>query len=87
MTSSDPESPSGVEISVDMLSPESLRAMIEEFVTRDGTDYGDVESDVEERIAQVMAQLASREASIVFDPDTETTNIVVTRDLREGDGT
>ncbi len=30
----------GVELSPDDLSPEALRGLVEEFVTRDGTDYG-----------------------------------------------
>ena len=72
----------GVELSIDDVSPEALRGLIEEFVTRDGTDYGDVERSVEEKIAQVTAQLASGEARIVFDPETETTSIAMRRDLR-----
>jgi hypothetical protein len=71
----------GTEISTDQISPESLRGLIEEFVTRDGTDYGAVERSVEEKIVQVSAQLASGEARLVFDPTTETTNIVMARDL------
>ncbi len=71
----------GTELSPDQLSPEALRGLIEEFVTRDGTDYGAVERSVEEKIAQVSAQLASGEARLVFDPYMQTTNIVVARDL------
>ena len=73
----------GIELSPDDLSPEALRRLVEEFVTRDGTDYGAVEQSVEEKIAQVTAQLASGEARIVFDPDTQTANIVEARDLPE----
>jgi len=72
----------GTEISADALSPAALRALVEEFVTRDGTDYGVVTRSIEEKIEQVTAQLLSGEASIVFDPETETANIVVTRELR-----
>jgi len=72
----------GVELSPDDLSPEALRGLVEEFVTRDGTDYGDVERSVDEKIAQVMVQLASGEAHIVFDPKAESTTIVTHRDLR-----
>jgi uncharacterized protein YheU (UPF0270 family) len=54
---------------------------VEEFVTRDGTDYGAVETGVAEKIAQVMAQLRSGEARLVFDPDTETANVVPADDL------
>ena len=73
----------GTELSPDQLSPEALRGLIEEFVTRDGTDYGAVERSVEEKVAQVRAQLASGEVRLVFDPDTQTTNIVLDRDLPE----
>ena len=71
----------GTKLSLDDLSPEALRGLVEEFVTRDGTDYGAVERSVEEKIARVLAQLASGEACIVFDPETESANIVVARDL------
>ncbi len=71
----------GIELSSDQLSPEALRGLVEEFVTRDGTDYGTVERSVEEKIAHVMAQLAAGEARIVFDPETESANIVTVRDL------
>jgi uncharacterized protein YheU (UPF0270 family) len=73
--------PHGIELSPNQLSPEALRGLIEEFVTREGTDYGAIERSVEEKIAQVSAQLASGEARLVFDPTTQTTNIVVARDL------
>lgn len=72
---------SGTQLSLDDLSPEALRGLVEEFVTRDGTDYGSVERSVEEKIAGVMAQLASGEARVVFDRETESANIVMARDL------
>ena len=79
--SEDPVS-GGVELSPDDLSPEALRGLVEEFVTRDGTDYGDVERSVEDKVEQVLAQLASGEARIVFDPEEETASIVTSRELR-----
>ena len=71
----------GTELSLDDLSPEALRGLVEEFVTRDGTDYGVVERSVEEKIAGVMAQLATGEVRIVFDRETESANIVTVREL------
>ncbi len=71
----------GIELSPDDLSPETLRGLSEEFATRDGTDYGAVERSVEEKIAQVAAQLTSGEVRLVFDPETETANIVLAREL------
>ncbi len=75
------DTPRGVELSPDDLFPEALRGLVEEFVTRDGTDYGAVERGVEEKIAQVLAQLRSGEARLVFDPQTETANVAPARDL------
>ena len=80
---SDEDTEDGVELSPDDLSPEVLRGLVEEFVTRDGTDYGAVEQSVESKIEQVLAQLRSGEARLVFDPETETTNIVTPRELTQ----
>ena len=78
---SDEDAPPGVDLSPEDLSPEALRALVEEFVTRDGTDYGAMERNVEGKIAQVLAQLRSGEARLVFDPKTETASIAPARDL------
>ena len=64
-----------VKIPYDRLSPEALEGVVEEFVTRDGTDYGEKEVPVETRMAQVLSQLKSGKAVIVFDPESETCNI------------
>jgi hypothetical protein len=71
-----------VEVPRDALSPAALRGVIEEFVTRAGTDYGAREKTVEEKIADVERQLERGEATIVFDPETATTNIVSIRPSR-----
>ena len=65
-----------IEVPPDALSPEALRALVEEFVTRDGTDYGAVEPDLDAKVADVMRQLERGEVRIVFDPDSETTTLV-----------
>jgi uncharacterized protein len=66
----------GIEVAPGDLSAAALRALVEEFVTRDGTDYGAVERDLEAKVADVMRQLARGEVRIVFDPDSETTTLV-----------
>ena len=66
----------GIEVPADQLSPETLRALVEEFVTRDGTDYGAVERGLESKVADVMRQLERGEVRIVFDPDSETITLV-----------
>ena len=59
------------------LSEEALRGVVESFVLREGTDYGQRDYSLEEKIAAVMRQLDRGEAMIVFDPDTGTVSIVV----------
>ncbi len=63
------------------LAPDTLRRLVEEFVTRDGTDYGDVEMPLDRRVAAVLAQLKSGVAVIAFDPRAESATIVLKRDL------
>ena len=59
------------------LSEAALRGVVESFVLREGTDYGQCEYSLEEKIAAVMRQLDRGEAVIMFEPDTETVSIVV----------
>lgn len=66
-----------IEVPYDSLKPEILRAVVEEFITRAGTDYGAHERTLDEKIADVMRQLLSGEATVVFDPRTNTVNIVL----------
>ena len=70
------DEPTGIEVPYTALSEEALERLMEEFVTRAGTDYGSVERSLADKIADVRRQLARREAVIVFDPETETANIV-----------
>jgi len=74
-----PEPPAPVEIPLDALSAEALRAVIESFVGREGTDYGERERSLAEKVADVRRQLEHGEARIVFDPETESVNIVPVR--------
>lgn len=69
-----------LKIPYNQLSPEALNGVIEEFVTRDGTDYGEVEISLETKISQVLAQLKSGKAVIVFDHKTETSTILKSDD-------
>ena len=59
------------------LSPEALTGVIESFVLREGTDYGERDVSFETKVMQVRGQLERREAEIVYDPDTESIGIVV----------
>lgn len=70
------EQPEPVEIPLEALSADALRGLIESFVNREGTDYGLRERSLDEKVADVRRQLERGEARIVFDPDTESVDIV-----------
>lgn len=53
-----------------------LRAVIEEFVTREGTDYGMTAFSLDAKVAQVLRQLEERKVFLVFDAETESCDIV-----------
>ena len=59
------------------LSSDALTGVIESFVLREGTDYGERDVPFETKVLQVRRQLKRREADIVFDPNTESVSIVV----------
>jgi uncharacterized protein len=70
------EAPGLIEIAAAQLSPETLRAVVESFVLREGTDYGERAFSLQEKVTQVLRQLERGEARIVFDPNTESVQIV-----------
>jgi hypothetical protein len=58
------------------LSPEALRSVVESFVLREGTDYGERDVPFETKVDQVIRQLERDEAHILFDPVTQSVQIV-----------
>jgi uncharacterized protein YheU (UPF0270 family) len=66
------------------LSPAALRCVVQEFVTRDGTDH----SSVDQRVENVLRQLEAGRAELHFDDQTETCNIItleIRNDPQAGD--
>jgi uncharacterized protein YheU (UPF0270 family) len=70
-----------VRVAADDLEPDTLRALVESFVLREGTDYGAQEASLDAKVAQVLLQLRRGQAHITFDPATESVNVVVTSAL------
>jgi hypothetical protein len=58
------------------LSQTALQGLIEEFVTREGTDTGYTDGSLEENVEMVIRQLKRGDVFIVYDEATETANIV-----------
>jgi uncharacterized protein YheU (UPF0270 family) len=55
-------------VPLDRISPEVLAAVVEEYVTRDGTEL----TDAETKVAQVEAAVERGALVLVFDPESET---------------
>ena len=58
------------------IDTDTLTNLIEEFVTRDGTDYGEQEIATATKVEQVRAQLKQQEAFVVFDEVTESVSVM-----------
>ncbi|WP_020210319.1 YheU family protein [Gilvimarinus chinensis] len=58
----------------------TLQALLEEFITREGTDYGESEIELGTKVTQLRDQLKRQEVVIVFDPAMETTTLVAKRE-------
>lgn len=72
---SEPESFEAVEIPYTALSAEALCGVIDSFVLREGTDYGEHEYPLERKREQVLAQIRRGEARILYDPESDTVTI------------
>ena len=57
------------------LSQEALTGVIEEYITREGTDYGHGEWTLEDKVLAVRKQLESGEAVIIYDVEANTCTI------------
>ncbi|MEN0105095.1 MAG: YheU family protein [Pseudomonas sp.] len=64
----------------ELLEPDTLTRLIEDFVTRDGTDNGD-ETPLDTRVARVRRALDKGEAVIVFDVESEQCQLAMKRDV------
>lgn len=68
-----------VDIDYRTLSKDARRGLIEEFITRQGTDYGAREVTLDDKVTDVERQLQNGDARIVFDTVDECANIVPRR--------
>lgn len=61
------------------LSAEALRGVLESFVLREGTEYGEREVSLDQKVAQVLQQLERGEAQVIFHAALENIDIVVSK--------
>lgn len=69
----------GIEVPYDRINPDTLRKIIQEFVTRDGADWGETGCTLEDKVEKVLQQLKSKKVKVVFDLASQTAKIVVCR--------
>ena len=65
------------------LAAETLSAVIESFILREGTDYGSQDALFETKIAQVRGQLDRGEVLLVFDPEADSCTLVTKQRFSE----
>lgn len=61
---------------------DTLNTLLEELVTRDGTDYGAVEIPAARKVEQVLLQLKRGTVCLCFDPETESCSIIAAEEAR-----
>ena len=71
---------STIKIPIDRLKPDILMSVIEEFITRSGTDYGEREVPTDIKIKEVRHLLETGLAVLLYDEETETCNIFLVDD-------
>jgi uncharacterized protein YheU (UPF0270 family) len=65
-----------MQISISDLSEQAIRKIVEEFILREGTDYGQGDFSLEAKVTQVMRQLHKGDALLVYDERTESVDII-----------
>ncbi len=65
-----------LDIPLARLAPDALAGLLEEFASRDGTDYGERELSLEQKVVQLRTQLASGDMRLLYDSDSETWDLV-----------
>lgn len=66
----------------EQISADALQGLIEEFITREGTDYGETEVSLAQKVVQVKRQLDRGDVVIAFDSATESVSILTKNDAK-----
>lgn len=71
--------PKPVEIPVSSIDRETLTDIVEQFVLREGTDYGAVEVTLSKKVEQILKQLDKGDTKLYFDPESESVTLIKAR--------
>ena len=70
-----------IEIRPNKLADEILVSIIEEFINREGTDYGKQEVKLDVQIKRARSKIMRGDVLIMFDPKTESCNLITKEEL------
>ncbi len=65
------------------LASDTLEALLEEYASRDGTDYGEVELTLAQKVGNLRRQLDAEELCLLFHTETEHWDLVPARDAEK----
>ena len=65
------------------LAPETLKSLVESFVLREGTDYGDAEVSLTRKTEQVIDQIKQGKVLIVYSELHETCDLMPASQLNQ----
>lgn len=71
-----------VRVPAERVPPESLDALLEEYTSRDGTDYGEQETPLSERVAELRTGLRQGSVALLYDGDSETWDLLPEEEAR-----
>ena len=63
-------------IPIDTLQNELLDRLLEEIVTRDGTDYGAVELTTEQKVEKAKIALKNGQSQLYWDEESESASLI-----------
>lgn len=72
----EPEAEDGVVVPLERINPDTLRKLVEEFVTREWSELADGVCTLDDKVDQVLQQLKEGKALVVYDVLSESCNIV-----------
>jgi uncharacterized protein YheU (UPF0270 family) len=72
-----------IEIPLTSLSNEAQQGVIDDFILREGTDYGAVEASLDRKQQDIRRQIESGKIKLVFDPETQTVTLLTEHEWRK----
>lgn len=64
------------------LTEEVLKNLLESYISREGTDYGERELSLEEKVEDLLRSVYQGEVLISYDEDSQSINVISEREYR-----